>query len=441
MVRFVVLSAILLQLAHALPQFAREYQTDCSTCHTNIPMLNETGESFLRNGFRFSPEDLPSLKEFIVHGERQYEPFGALLGLTYRDKTERESLSGKVKLYFAGTLNKTISLFASSRQNINTKNPRAPKLFEEQSSRAYIQLVHNEPDHLLRAGLMLPFTQWGNLARSFTDSGLHGIMRGIPGREQYRSPLQRTGLGSYKGAEYSYLHDGKLLFLISYGDPTDHGEMGGPKGAGSMGEGGKGSGKGGSGQTGGMGHQTDGKGKGEGKGRRPRHLGGSGGSPHSPGGMGGKGGMMGGKGGERPSGDDSQLMAGVRYLFESGWKVGLLYGEKEERGISTQSIIVPIERGFDPWYITSILVFSDNERKGEYRGIENSITYRVGESSFLRAIVNYGLDSDDNSEEGYSLTYSAILNNFAMIHLIGAYAENLYGVDDTQFKVSFNIFF
>jgi hypothetical protein len=39
--------------AHAIPAFARRYETSCSTCHTQFPNLNAFGEAFRRNGYQF----------------------------------------------------------------------------------------------------------------------------------------------------------------------------------------------------------------------------------------------------------------------------------------------------------------------------------------------------------------------------------------------------
>jgi hypothetical protein len=43
--------------AHAIPSFARKYQTSCQTCHTVFPMLNPFGEAFRRNGYRFPSQN------------------------------------------------------------------------------------------------------------------------------------------------------------------------------------------------------------------------------------------------------------------------------------------------------------------------------------------------------------------------------------------------
>ncbi|HZV83039.1 MAG TPA: hypothetical protein VFF53_12810, partial [Geobacteraceae bacterium] len=37
--------------AKAIPAFSREHNTECATCHTIFPELNEYGDVFLKNGF------------------------------------------------------------------------------------------------------------------------------------------------------------------------------------------------------------------------------------------------------------------------------------------------------------------------------------------------------------------------------------------------------
>src|SRR5574337_59563 len=53
-------AAILLTLtprSYAIPAFARQYQTSCSTCHVNFPKLNDFGKAFKDAGFKFPKED------------------------------------------------------------------------------------------------------------------------------------------------------------------------------------------------------------------------------------------------------------------------------------------------------------------------------------------------------------------------------------------------
>src|SRR6266699_6731164 len=49
--------------AAAIPAFARKYQTSCATCHNNFPELNDFGEAFKKNGFKFPKDDETYVKE------------------------------------------------------------------------------------------------------------------------------------------------------------------------------------------------------------------------------------------------------------------------------------------------------------------------------------------------------------------------------------------
>ena len=56
------LMAILVSPAHAIPAFARKYQTSCTTCHTDFPRLNDFGKAFKDAGFKFPKEDETFIK-------------------------------------------------------------------------------------------------------------------------------------------------------------------------------------------------------------------------------------------------------------------------------------------------------------------------------------------------------------------------------------------
>jgi len=47
----------------AIPAFSRKYQTSCTTCHSNYPELNDFGETFKKNGFKFPKDDEVFVKE------------------------------------------------------------------------------------------------------------------------------------------------------------------------------------------------------------------------------------------------------------------------------------------------------------------------------------------------------------------------------------------
>src|SRR5437660_4847890 len=61
----VVLSSVLASApkSSAIPAFSRKYQTSCTTCHNNYPELNDFGEAFKKNGFKFPKDDETFVKE------------------------------------------------------------------------------------------------------------------------------------------------------------------------------------------------------------------------------------------------------------------------------------------------------------------------------------------------------------------------------------------
>src|SRR2546429_2603619 len=58
----------------ATPAFSRKYQTSCTTCHNNYPELNDFGEAFKKNGFKF-PKDRKSTRLNSSHGYISYAVF------------------------------------------------------------------------------------------------------------------------------------------------------------------------------------------------------------------------------------------------------------------------------------------------------------------------------------------------------------------------------
>ena len=49
-------------VSHAIPAFARQYQTSCATCHSDFPKLNDFGKAFKDAGFKFPVDDEGMLK-------------------------------------------------------------------------------------------------------------------------------------------------------------------------------------------------------------------------------------------------------------------------------------------------------------------------------------------------------------------------------------------
>ena len=61
----------------AIPAFSRKYQTSCTTCHSNYPELNDFGEAFKKNGFKFPKDDDTFVKEppVLLGAKAQKEAF------------------------------------------------------------------------------------------------------------------------------------------------------------------------------------------------------------------------------------------------------------------------------------------------------------------------------------------------------------------------------
>jgi hypothetical protein len=63
--------------SYAIPAFSRKYQTSCTTCHSNFPQLNDFGEAFKKNGFKFPKDDETFVKEppVLLGSKAQKEAF------------------------------------------------------------------------------------------------------------------------------------------------------------------------------------------------------------------------------------------------------------------------------------------------------------------------------------------------------------------------------
>lgn len=63
--------------SYAIPAFSRKYQTACTTCHSNFPELNDFGEAFKKNGFKFPKDDDTFVKDppVLLGSKAQKEAF------------------------------------------------------------------------------------------------------------------------------------------------------------------------------------------------------------------------------------------------------------------------------------------------------------------------------------------------------------------------------
>ncbi len=58
----IVIFLFLPQVSNAIPAFARQYGTSCTTCHSDFPKLNDFGKAFKDAGFKFPTDDAGLMK-------------------------------------------------------------------------------------------------------------------------------------------------------------------------------------------------------------------------------------------------------------------------------------------------------------------------------------------------------------------------------------------
>ena len=88
------LAIITPKTAEAIPAFSRQTEKSCSTCHNAIPKLNQVGQNFRTNGFRF-PED----KEWQDVQDLKHTPLSARLALAGEfNKEDGSAQSSKLKI-------------------------------------------------------------------------------------------------------------------------------------------------------------------------------------------------------------------------------------------------------------------------------------------------------------------------------------------------------
>jgi hypothetical protein len=76
--RFLVVAAAVSALpAHAVPYFARKYETSCQTCHVAQPKLNDFGIAFRNNGYEWpgGEEEMTKQKPVVLSAEANKEAF------------------------------------------------------------------------------------------------------------------------------------------------------------------------------------------------------------------------------------------------------------------------------------------------------------------------------------------------------------------------------
>ena len=100
-------TALLLSpLGFAGPQFSRQYNTSCSTCHTVYPQLNDLGKAFRDAGFHFPQNDVAFLEiprtyllplHSAANGKGQSPPLAGTMLPSHVPESEEEKYTQKLE--------------------------------------------------------------------------------------------------------------------------------------------------------------------------------------------------------------------------------------------------------------------------------------------------------------------------------------------------------
>ncbi|MFQ5639310.1 MAG: hypothetical protein ACE5IR_15105 [bacterium] len=123
----VIFAGFMIKQAHAVPYFARKYNVNCNSCHVMPPVLNQFGENFLANGYKFPG------------GEQTKKTWPFALWLTQRGEAQHsknidKTLPNKVELISGGAIgNSAVSYFLEWR--ILSQQTRSDGSLKDRSGR------------------------------------------------------------------------------------------------------------------------------------------------------------------------------------------------------------------------------------------------------------------------------------------------------------------
>jgi hypothetical protein len=111
--------------ASAIPAFSREHNTECATCHTIFPELNEYGDAFLKNGFvwnkqKKADDTVKSEKAVTIKGEGDPELLDKLKEIAAvqpKPNGEQSASQGKNEPLWLAGLPQTVPLSISGTLN------------------------------------------------------------------------------------------------------------------------------------------------------------------------------------------------------------------------------------------------------------------------------------------------------------------------------------
>ena len=214
--------------AEATSIFARQYNVSCNTCHVGgtPPMMNATGMAFLRNGMRFSKSDETTLRAAL---DGKVAPVGVFLGAGYKTaemtaqvinpKTKKpmqmqqsnEVTNPTANLLVAGSLSENVSMFAGGKFAYAEDSVTGDRALELLGSKVYVQVNAEDTKHVVRGGLISPYTQFANVTKASENAGLDDAPN------FFSSPLSMANRKNIYGMDYTYLTDDGIMFLAAGG--------------------------------------------------------------------------------------------------------------------------------------------------------------------------------------------------------------------------------
>ena len=168
--------------SNAMPNFSRKLGVPCSTCHTTIPRLNETGYKYRAAGFRF-PEEIGKADEkkfelgdyFVARGQARYDtqvtnqpnsaPVANVFGGVAGPRTTTNAFS--FMEFTAYPLTGSWGKYFSSLTELSF----SPEDFMEVEN-AYVRLNYGKADKFfsVRGGVFHPWEGFGASDRPFSNA-------------------------------------------------------------------------------------------------------------------------------------------------------------------------------------------------------------------------------------------------------------------------------
>jgi hypothetical protein len=180
---YLVVIAMLLwaSAAEAIPYFARKYDVGCATCHLLPPLLNETGQSFVANGYRFArPRGTVRTLPLAVWLTQRVEvnPAGTV-----------KAFPNRVEVISSDAVTPWLSYFAEWR-TLSLQTTGANRLLDRSGRFEDLFLLFRLPQQLsVTVGQFRMLNQW-DVSRRLTLSEPLAFSAGVAGESSRNTRLQ-----------------------------------------------------------------------------------------------------------------------------------------------------------------------------------------------------------------------------------------------------------